>query len=152
MKGTRASSEAPGRTTLYAVDNNIRTWWQPADDDNAPWLEVRFDASFTVHACRLVWAEPGLDYDNGVVPGPFKYRVEIREKEEDAWQTVVDKTGNETDLLIDYTAFPAREARFARLVITGWPQGIRPGVVDFQLFGTGHYPPAGKFGVWPQTG
>ncbi|MHB0938176.1 MAG: family 43 glycosylhydrolase [Armatimonadota bacterium] len=149
MKGTRASSEAPGRTTLYAVDNNIRTWWQPADGDDAPWLEVRFDASYTVHACRLVWAEPGLDYDNGAVPGPFKYRVEIKEKDEDAWQVVVDKTGNQTDLLIDYTAFPAREACSARLVITGWPRGIRPGVVDFQLFGTGHYPPPGKFGVWP---
>lgn len=149
MKTTRASSEAPGRTTLYAVDNNMRTWWQPADDDRAPWLEVHLDDTFTLHACRLVWAEPGLDYDAGVVPGPFRYWVELKAQAEDAWETVLDRTENEEDLLIDYRTFPARQATFARLVITGYPRGLRPGVVDFQLFGTGRYPAPGKYGVWP---
>jgi len=150
MKLTTASSEAPGRTTLYAVDNNIRTWWQPADDDDAPWLEVNLDADFTVHGCRVLWAEPGLDYDNGILPGPFRYRVEVKLGENDLWTTVVDKTANDVDLLIDYTPFEAVETHYARLTITGWPKGLKPGVVDFELFGTGHLPPAGKFGVWPQ--
>jgi hypothetical protein len=91
-----------------------------------------------------------LDYDNGILPGPFTYRVEAKENAEDPWQVVVDKTNNDVDMLIDYQTFPATEARFARLVITDWPNSIRPAVVDFQLFGIGHYPPVGKFGVWPQ--
>ncbi len=149
MKPTFASSEAPGRTTLYAVDNNIRTWWQPADDDLLPWLEVRLESDFTLHACRVIWAEPGLEYDAGALPGPFRYRVEVKRRQEDDWQTVVDRTESTEDFLIDYRPFPAVTAAYARLVITGYPEGIRPGVVDFQLFGTGFYPPPGQYGLWP---
>ena len=35
----RASSVAPGRDALYAVDESMKTWWQPADDDKQPTLE-----------------------------------------------------------------------------------------------------------------
>jgi len=144
-----SASEAPGRTTLYAVDNNIRTWWQPADDDTAPWLEVNLLSRFTAHACRVLWAEPGLDYDAGAVPGPMRYRVETRANDDAPWEVAVDATANAVDLLIDYRTFAPRSVSRTRLVLTGWPRGLRPGVVDFQLFGVGAYPPPGKFGVWP---
>jgi hypothetical protein len=32
------SSQRPGRDALYAFDNNVRTWWEPAEEDAQPWL------------------------------------------------------------------------------------------------------------------
>jgi hypothetical protein len=32
------SSQSPGRDALYAFDNNVRTWWEPAEEDAQPWL------------------------------------------------------------------------------------------------------------------
>jgi len=136
----QASSEAPGRAASYANDHSMRTWWQPADDDRAPWIEVDLRTAFTVSALRLIWAEPNLDYDAGIVPGPIRYRVLAKPTPPAAWDILLDCSDNATDLLIDYRTFPAREVCAYRLEIVGWPTGLGVGVVDSTLFGVGHYP------------
>ncbi len=133
----RASSESPGRDGLYALDGSMLTWWQPESDDPKKTIDVRLANSFTVSAVRVVWRDVGLDYDSGVGPGPFQYKVEVAaEQDGDDWTTVVDCTTNETDLLIDYRTFEPCSARRARLVVTGAPAGIEPGLIDFTVFGT----------------
>ena len=44
-------------------------------------------------------------------------------------------TGNDADMSIDYQTFPAQTGMFVRLTITGWPEGITPGVISFTVFG-----------------
>ena len=141
---TSASSSAPGRACSYATDNYIRTWWQPADDDRQPWLAVDCRGEFTVSALRLMWAEPNLDYRQGITPGPFRYRVETRLTTDDPWEIALDRSDNDTDMLIEYLTFPPRLARYMRLVILGWPTGLGVGVVDFSVFGQGQYPPCAQ--------
>lgn len=141
-----ASSSSPGRTPSYAFDGSLRTWWQAAAGDEIPWVEADLESVFDVSAVRVCWAEPNLNYDAGVKPGPMKYRVEGRATDDAPWTVLLDRTGNGTDLLIDYRTFPTREVRFARLVVTGSPAGVGVGVADFSLFGRGRLPPAGKYG------
>lgn len=129
-----ASSHAPGRNPLYAVDDSMLTWWEPASDDPAPSLEIDVNGTFQVAALRLVWKDVGLDYDAGALPGPFRYRVLTR-LGGDAWQVAVDAADNATDLLIDYRVFEPRVASRVRLDILGMPPGIRPGVVSLGVFG-----------------
>jgi hypothetical protein len=134
-KPVTASSYAPGRWPGYAVDEVMRTWWEAAPDDAAPWLEVDLQVDFTVHAVRLLWAEPALDYAAGVLPGPYRYRLEGRPREGGEWTPLLDATANATDQLCDYRAFPAQTAGRVRLTITGWPVGQRPALLEFTVFG-----------------
>jgi hypothetical protein len=129
-----SSSAAPGRPALYAVDNVMRTWWEAAPEDAEPWLLSDFQGRYSVCAARILWAEPGLDYARGVLPGPFRYRLEISDGD-GPWQTVLDRTDNREDMLIDYRVFEPVAATRARLTITGWPKGLRVGVISLTLFG-----------------
>jgi len=133
-KRTVGSSSAPNLTGYYAVDETMHTWWQPASDDLTPTLTSHFGARATVHAVRLIWRDIGLDTNRGVLPGPFCYRVEL-ETEKGIWSTVLDRTNSSEDYLIDYREIEPTSAMAARLVITGWPEGMTPGVVGFTLFG-----------------
>ena len=110
------------------------TWWEPLAGDPAPLLEVDLNGTFDAAAVRIIWKDVGLDYDGGVRPGPFRYRVSVS-PDGQAWRTVVDASDNSTDWLIDYRVFDMQRARLARLEILGAPPHIRPGVVDFTLFG-----------------
>ncbi len=133
----RASSEAPGRTALYAVDNSVRTWWEAAPNDPRPWIEVDGEAIFNLAAIRLLWAEPQLDYELGRIPGPFQFHVEVQATDGGPWTCALDCTDNREDLLIDYRVLPVPlPARRIRLTITGWPQGMTPALLELTAFGT----------------
>ncbi len=139
-RSARASSEAPGRPPLYAVDGSMLTFWEPAADDPAPTLTVDLQAPFEVAAVRVIWKDLGLDYDAGAGPGPFQYRVELQPPGRDNWVCALNADKNDVDLLIDYRPFPTRAACRARLVVTGCPESIRPGVIDFTVFGAAPAP------------
>lgn len=129
------SSAAAGRDGLYACDDSLLTWWQPAADDPAPTLTVDLsDHGLTVRAMRLMWRDVGLDVKRGVMPGPFRYRVEALSMDGE-WVSVLDRTDNAEDLLIDYRPLQTMKATKVRLCVTGHPVGIQPGVMNFTVFG-----------------
>ena len=136
VRPVAVSSFAPGRTPDYAVDDHMRTWWQPAPGDHQPWLVSSWPSTCEAAAVRLIWTEEGLDYEAGRRPGPVRYLVETSAEEQgDAWQVAVDARANAEDLLIDYRTFMPRPARRARLRILGMPPGVTICVTDFSLFG-----------------
>jgi hypothetical protein len=132
---TLGSTNAPNLPGRLAVDNEMRTWWQPAEGDTQPTLTSTFGAPATIHAVRLIWRDIGLDTKNGVLPGPFRYRVEL-ETAKDKWTTILDRSETTEDLLIDYRECKPTTGTRARLVILGSPKGITPGVAEFTVFGT----------------
>jgi hypothetical protein len=131
---TLGSSCAPNLPGRFAVDDEMRTWWQPAPDDSQPTLTSKFVGPAEVHAIRIIWRDVGLDAKRGVVPGPFRYRVEINRGGDD-WNLLVDRSSSTEDLLIDYRECPMTTGVAARLIITGHPKGITPGVAEFAVFG-----------------
>ena len=131
---TLGSSSAPNLSGRLAVDNDLRTWWQPAEGDATPTLTSRLYAPATIRAVRIAWRDVGLDSNRGVRPGPYRYRVEL-ETAAGAWQTALNRTASDEDLLIDYREIEPTIGTRARLVITGWPKGMRPGVTEFTVFG-----------------
>jgi xylan 1,4-beta-xylosidase len=135
-KHVKTSSEVHGREGAYAVDNVMRTWWEPAATDRRPWIEVDWKTPFHASAARILWAEPGLDYDGGVRPGPVKYKIELSDEAKgEGWRMAVDRTENEEDMLIEYRTFAETVARRARLTITGRPEGMNTGVIEVTVFG-----------------
>lgn len=130
------SSEAPGRTGLYAVDNSVLTWWQPAAEDLAPTAVFPFAAPYQTEALRIVWRDIDMKPSAGIDPGPFRYVVEYaKDKEMTQWEMLIDASENTEDLCIDYRQFDAVRAWGVRLRILGAPLGIAPGVVDLTAFG-----------------
>ena len=131
----RASSWVEGREPAYAVDNVIRTWWEAAAGDEAPWLKVDLHREWEVGAVRTLFADRGLDYEAWVIPGPYRYRIE-GSLDGQAWEVLVDKSGNTVDKHMEYDQVAGKKrARYVRLVVVGWPMGMRLGVWEFTVFG-----------------
>ncbi len=131
---TLGSTDAPNLSGRLTVDNELRTWWQPAEGDTRPTLTSTFGVPATIHAVRLIWRDIGLDTKRGITPGPFRYRVEL-ETAKDQWTTLLDRSESTEDLLIDYRECKPVTGTRARLVILGWPKGITPGLAEFTVFG-----------------
>ena len=131
---TSATSAAGNLSSRLAVDNDLRTWWQPRADDVTPVLTSALVGGATVRAIRIVWRDIGLNTGKGITPGPFRYKVEVQTAS-GSWVTVLDRSNSTEDFLIDYRECPATPGSAARLVILGAPKGITPGVAEFTVFG-----------------
>lgn len=129
-----ASSSAPNAPGRLAADNSLTTWWLPDVTDPSPTLTAHFQARAVVHAARVIWREVGLDTTSGKHPGAFRYRIEA-ETAPNVWTTIIDRSENTDDLLIDTRECAPTSATRARLVILGHPPGLRPGVAEFTVFG-----------------
>ncbi|HEX9783190.1 MAG TPA: family 43 glycosylhydrolase, partial [Opitutaceae bacterium] len=129
----RASSQAEGREAQYANDNVIRTWWEAAGP--APqWLHYDLGTDYPIRACRALFADRGLDYDHGVVSGPYRYVIE-GSLDDKVWFPLLDQSQNTIDRHIAYDVVPEpRNARYLRLTVLEAPQGLRIGVWEFTAF------------------
>ena len=132
---TVGSSDAPNLSGRLAVDDDLRTWWQPAADDKVPTLTSNLTTpGAVVRAVRVIWRDVGLNTKAGAKPGAYRYRIEVQTAP-NTWTTVVDRGLSNDDLLIDYRECPATSGTASRLVIVGAPPGITPGVAEFTVFG-----------------
>lgn len=131
----KASSCAPGRDELYAVDDSMKTWWQPKASDKEPTLTVRtLYEPFEIYTARIMWRDVGLDYAKGILPEPIGYVIEARNKD-GKWVCVLDKSDNKEDMLIDYVYLIPTKATDVRLRITKKPRKIKIGLINFTVFG-----------------
>ncbi len=136
------STEKDGRSGQYAIDNNLRTFWEPELDDENPWIEVeltnrpRRHYFFEVSAGRICWIEPNLNHKKGNIARPIKYKIEVCQNlEKNHWRVVVDKTDNNKDMFIDYQTFSPIRAQKVRLIVTARSTHINVGISDFTVFG-----------------
>ena len=140
-----ASSEAPGRNAPYALDNNARTWWAPADDDAERWLEIDLGAGerqdYIVDSARILFTLPEGnvedDYspnNDGAASRVRKYKIEVS-MDGETFTTVVDKTANDRDNAVEFDEITPVACRYVKLTITGWPTGLPVGVLEFTVFG-----------------
>lgn len=133
----KASSEKEGRDALYATDEDLMSFWQPDDSDEEPTLTIPL-AYYGINctAVRILFRDVNLSLAHGNLPGPIKYKLELRDfNKSREWTTVVDRTESEEDFIVDYRTFEPTRANEARLVITGWPKGIKPAVMNISIFG-----------------
>lgn len=136
-KRTSATSSAPGRDPIYATDDNMLSWWQPASEDENPVLTVQValsDVPLDIYSARIIWRDVGLDIKKGVFAGAFAYKIEAEDADGN-WICVLDRSESTEDLIIDYRPVQHMKAKRVRLVLCKWPTGIAPGVVNFTVFG-----------------
>jgi hypothetical protein len=131
----KASSQAPGRDPAYAVDNYVRTWWQPAKTDAAPWLELDLGGSFPLRFARIVFGDEGLDYKAGAVPAPYLHRI-LGSADGSNWKLLCESSKSEEERHIVLQKLEACEpCRYVRLESLEAPLGMELAVIDFSVFG-----------------
>lgn len=138
MKRPTATSCAPGRDAIYASDDSVLSWWQPADDDKEPVITFRLGdkTCYTVKSVRIIWRDINMETLDGVYPCAFQYVIEYAKTPGmDKWEMLIDASENRTDLCIDYRETEPVTAYGIRLRILGAPKGITPGLVSLTAFG-----------------
>lgn len=140
-----ASSYAPGHLPIYAVDEVMHTWWQPAADDPEPTFGVNLQATYNISAVRIMWKDIGLHFGKGIIPGPYRYVVEGCNNPKGLWITLVDASTNDIDLVVDYRTFETTQCRLVRIRILGAPEGVTPGLMNFTVFGESTAKPNPQF-------
>ncbi|MBQ8162908.1 MAG: family 43 glycosylhydrolase [Clostridia bacterium] len=130
-----ATSCAPGRDELYALDDSMITWWQPDINDPSPSLTVSIAGEpLEISSVRVMWRDVGLDIERGILPGAFGYTVDAKGSDGE-WICVLDKSKNDIDMIIDYEMLTPIRATKVRINITKKPIGIEPGLISFTVFG-----------------
>jgi len=155
-----ASSQRPGRDAMYAFDNNVRTWWEPEDNDAQPSLvldlgcrnptdanqefdldsvRLMFDNAPRPGAKDLVMEGHGRWYSETprAAIGPYQYKLETS-LDNKAFQVVVDQTANRRANNVLFDEFAPVRARYVRLTVTGRPKGGPTAVLEFSVFGKSH--------------
>lgn len=132
------SSSAPGRDGIYATDEDLLSWWQPAEGDECPTLEIPIaPVGMVCCAFRIIWREVGLSLKNGVLPGAIRYRLEVGKETESGveWVIAVDRSDSRDDMTVDYRTFDGAAGDRVRLTVLESPRGITPGVINITVFG-----------------
>jgi xylan 1,4-beta-xylosidase len=152
------SSSSPGRDAIYAFDNNVRTWWEPREDDAQPWLMLDLGSrnpsdpnqEFLVDSSRILFdAVPHTGPDDlvidghgrwyaasakGVVPASYQYKLEVS-LDNKTYRTVVDKTSNTAVNNVEFDEFTPIQCRYVKLTLTGARKPFPTGVLEFTVFG-----------------
>ena len=133
------SSEAPGRDAQYAFDNYIRTWWEADANDPQPRLMINLgyrdtDQQFIINSSRIIFTAYGLKRSEGIVLGPYQYKIEVSSDGE-TFKTAVDKTKNDLTKNVEYDEITPVTCRYVRLTITGKPPRVPVGIIEFTVFG-----------------
>ncbi|MBQ7669559.1 MAG: family 43 glycosylhydrolase [Clostridia bacterium] len=133
-----ASSEEPGREALYALTDDLTSFWQPASCDEEATLTIPLPPhGASVFAVRIIFSETGLSLAKGDLPRPVRYRIQLRNAESKEYVTVVDKSMNNEDRIVDYVTFDsAFLADSARFIMYTDPKPPYYGIRNISFFGT----------------
>jgi hypothetical protein len=138
-KALSASSARAGREAPLAVDDNIRTVWEPAAADPAPRLDLDLGVEsrgqqFIIDSVRLLFALPEGPSSKGGALRSRGYRIEVSE-DGATFTTVVDKSANAYDNAVEFDVLKPVRCRYVRLTLTGWPEGLPRKLIEITVFG-----------------
>ena len=122
-KPVRVSSTLGGYHANSAVDEDIKTYWSAATGEMGEWLESDLGAISTVRAVQINFADQDAEFTGKSLGVSHRYRL-LASLDGARWDTMVDKTANQTDVPHDYVELtsPVR-ARFVRIENVGMPTG-----------------------------
>ena len=133
-----SSSEAPGRDALYALTEDLTSFWQPADGDKDPYITIPLPPhGAKVYSCRLIWSETGLSLKHGKLPKPVIYTIKMKDRVSGEYVTAFDSSERNEDFIVDYVTFDATfDATEARIEFMKRNDGVTIGIRNVSFFGT----------------
>lgn len=152
--GKRASASTEERAASFAVDEDIRTFWQAKANDLTPYLEVDLGKAFDVNAIQINFADLGMEVElpeNATLCGalhqerwidethqPTRWRL-LGSVDGENYFVIEDKSGVDTDLSHDLVLCEAAvKARYVKLEVVALPYGQSACVSGLRVFGKGN--------------
>ncbi|KNY26540.1 discoidin domain-containing protein [Pseudobacteroides cellulosolvens] len=132
--GKTVSADTNGSISQNASqgnDDNGGTRWCAGDSGLNHWWKVDLGGIYQITGTQVVWEFGGRVY---------KYKIEISNNDS-TWNTVVDKSGNQSTLQVQSDNFNAT-GRYVRLTVTGLENGALASFWEFKVFTDSAYLPA----------
>jgi len=135
-KPVEVSSELPGHSKTFAVDEDIRTFWSAKTGNKGEWITIDLTKQCLVNAVQLNFAENDTRLFGRDPKIYIQYILEYSDDNK-IWKSLADKRLNSTDVPHDYIqlATPVR-ARYIRLTNYHVPDGTFC-LAGLRIFGNG---------------
>ncbi len=166
-KEADCSSFTEGKEAGKAIDENVRTWWQAASNEDGQWIRVNLGKPFDVHAVQVNFADDKIEMS---APGTFQGENNARYIEEAVqatrwilegsengrdWMILKDKSKAQNSLPHDLVVIEAGIAlQYIRLTILEVPYHQKPCISGLRVFGVedGEKPQIPEYQVKRSTG
>jgi len=136
-KPVRVSSTLGGHGANYAVDESIKTYWSAMSANKGEWIETDLGKTSTVHAIQINYADQDATV-MGKVPGLYHQYKIYSSTDGKTWETLVDKSHNQTDVPHDYIELERPvQARYLKLENIHMATG-KFAISGFRVFGNGN--------------
>ena len=121
----------------FAVDENIKTYWSAKSADKGEWIQTDLGNISTVNAIQINYADQDVEFLGKSLGVFHKYKI-YESKDGKAWNVLVDKSNNKTDVPHDYVELPQPvQTRFLKLENIHMPTG-KFAISGFRVFGNGN--------------
>lgn len=136
-KPVTASSSLADYPVGNSVDEDSRTAWVAATNNDSEWLQVDLQQPSLINAIQVNFDEYGA-MQKGYEPGVYQsYQIYASANGED-WYPVVDNSLKKTDTPHDYIEFEEPfKARYLKLQNTAYTVSSHLSVRDLRVFGNG---------------
>jgi xylan 1,4-beta-xylosidase len=135
-KPVEVSSELPGQPKNYATDEEVRTFWSALTGNKGEWITMDLIMICTVNAIQINYAENDTKIMGRNPEIYYQYLLEYSSDNKN-WKSLVDKTGNKTDVPHDYVELKTPvKARYIRLTNYHVPDGTFA-LAGLRVFGKG---------------
>lgn len=136
-KTVTASSMLDGFPAENIVDEDSRTAWVAATNNDTEWLQVDLQHLSSVNAIQVNFDEYGAK-QKGFVPGVYQSYVIYASVNGEDWYPVVDYSTKKTDTPHDYIEFEESfKARYIKLQNKEYTVSSNLSVRDLRIFGNG---------------
>lgn len=136
-KTVTASSTLDGFPAENIVDEDSRTAWVAATNNDTEWLQVDLQHLSSVNAIQVNFDEYGAK-QKGFVPGVYQSYVIYASVNGEDWYPVVDYSTKKTDTPHDYIEFEEPfKARYIKLQNKEYTVSSNLSVRDLRIFGNG---------------
>lgn len=108
-----------------AVDENIKTYWSALTGNKGEWIQTDLGKISSVNAVQINYADQDVASEFlGKQQGTFHQYKLLYSSDGKKWQTLIDKSQNNTDVPHDYIELPSPvQARYIRLENVHMPTG-----------------------------
>ena len=122
---TKASSTAEGSSSANVTDGKADTAWCPGPTDQAPWIQVDLENTYTLTRVQLTFSEHGT----------YHYLIAVSANGKD-WKTVSDQShSTEYELVRTAAGDFGSGLRFLRVTFTELPKDRSIGLAEITVDG-----------------
>ena len=132
-KNAAASSSMTNALPMFALDECAHTAWIPDPCDTEPMFRVDLEREFEIEAVRLIWSEENISFADNIPFEPAKYKIEFFDSKE-VLVFSIDKSGNQTDKLIDFHSFAPVTAQYVKVTQVRNSSPVVRGIADLAVF------------------